>query len=99
MFHTIILDTSYEPLVSGSHIHDVWMLPEEQRKIGFFWKMTSGRFVSRSRAMPGTTVDMDSCGTLRMFLEVVTCFRFSFLTVESRTRILKFLKLLSKTLC
>jgi hypothetical protein len=33
----------YEPLVSGSHLFGVWVLPEEYRKIGFFWEMTSGK--------------------------------------------------------
>ena len=98
MFHTINLDTSYEPLVSGSHIDDVWMLLEEPRKIGFVWKMTSGRFVSMSCTMPGTTVDMDSCGTLRKLLEVCHVLRFSFLTVKADSDP-EILVLLSRTLC
>merc|ERR1719220_1006181 len=33
----------YEPLVSGGNLLGVWVLPEEYRKIGFFWEMDSGR--------------------------------------------------------
>lgn len=33
----------YEPLVSGGNLLGVWVLPEEYRKIGFFWEMGSGR--------------------------------------------------------
>merc|ERR1719204_1838675 len=33
----------YEPLVSGGNLLGVWVLPEEMRKIGFFWEMESGR--------------------------------------------------------
>merc|ERR1711933_414977 len=33
----------YEPLVSGSNLLGVWVLPEEYRKIGFFWEMNSGK--------------------------------------------------------
>lgn len=32
----------YEPLVSGSHLFGVWVLPEEFLKVGFFYEMTSG---------------------------------------------------------
>jgi len=32
----------YEPLVSGSHLFGVWILPEEYLKVGFFYEMTSG---------------------------------------------------------
>jgi len=32
----------YEPLVSGSHLFGVWILPEEFLKVGFFYEMTSG---------------------------------------------------------
>ena len=30
------------PIVSGSHIHGVWVRPEELRKIGLFWETNSG---------------------------------------------------------
>merc|ERR1719505_49691 len=33
----------YEPLVSGGNLLGVWVLPEEMRKIGFFWEMNSGK--------------------------------------------------------
>merc|ERR1712032_895535 len=33
----------YEPLVSGGNLLGVWVLPEEYRKIGFFWEMNSGK--------------------------------------------------------
>jgi len=33
----------YEPLVSGGNLLGVWVLPEEYRKIGFFWEMESGK--------------------------------------------------------
>merc|ERR1712241_1156079 len=33
----------YEPLVSGGNLLGVWILPEEYRKIGFFWEMNSGK--------------------------------------------------------
>merc|ERR1739838_376553 len=33
----------YEPLVSGGNLLGVWVLPEEYRKIGFFWEMDSGK--------------------------------------------------------
>ena len=33
----------YEPLVPGGNLMGVWVLPEEYRKIGFFWEMDSGR--------------------------------------------------------
>jgi len=32
----------YEPLVCGTHLLGVWVLPEEYLKIGFFYEMTSG---------------------------------------------------------
>ena len=32
-----------EPLVSGSHLFGIWVLPEEYRKIGIFWEMISGK--------------------------------------------------------
>merc|ERR1719158_55721 len=43
----------YEPLVSGGNLLGVWVLPEEYRKIGFFWEMESGRcFRIERRAFP-----------------------------------------------
>merc|ERR1719414_2647349 len=33
----------YEPLVSGGNLLGVWVLPEEYRKIGFFWEMETGK--------------------------------------------------------
>jgi len=43
----------YEPLVSGGNLLGVWVLPEEYRKIGFFWEMGSGRnFRIERRAFP-----------------------------------------------
>merc|ERR1711963_973077 len=43
----------YEPLVSGGNLLGVWVLPEEYRKIGFFWEMDSGRcFRIERRAFP-----------------------------------------------
>merc|ERR1719361_426178 len=43
----------YEPLVSGGNLMGVWVLPEEYRKIGFFWEMESGRcFRIERRAFP-----------------------------------------------
>jgi len=43
----------YEPLVSGGNLFGVWVLPEEYRKIGFFWEMESGRcFRIERRAFP-----------------------------------------------
>merc|ERR1719510_961590 len=44
----------YEPLVSGGNLLGVWILPEEYRKIGFFYEMDSGRcFRIERRAFPG----------------------------------------------
>merc|ERR1712127_524658 len=44
----------YEPLVSGGNLMGVWVLPEEYRKIGFFWEMDSGKcFRIERRAFPG----------------------------------------------
>ena len=51
-----------------------------------------------SCTMPGTTVDMDSCGTLRKLLEVCHVHRFSFLTVKADSDP-EILVLLSRTLC
>merc|ERR1712242_315824 len=43
----------YEPLVSGGNLLGVWVLPEEYRKIGFFWEMESGKcFRIERRAFP-----------------------------------------------
>jgi len=43
----------YEPLVSGGNLLGVWVLPEEYRKIGFFYEMDSGRcFRIERRAFP-----------------------------------------------
>merc|ERR1712127_870941 len=43
----------YEPLVSGGNLLGVWVLPEEYRKIGFFWEMNSGKcFRIERRAFP-----------------------------------------------
>merc|ERR1712127_201358 len=43
----------YEPLVSGGNLLGVWVLPEEYRKIGFFWEMDSGKcFRIERRAYP-----------------------------------------------
>merc|ERR1712127_308778 len=43
----------YEPLVSGGNLLGVWVLPEEYRKIGFFWEMESGKcFRTERRAFP-----------------------------------------------
>merc|ERR1712038_1471482 len=43
----------YEPLVSGGNLLGVWVLPEEYRKIGFFWEMNSGKcFRIERRAYP-----------------------------------------------
>merc|ERR1712086_1057796 len=43
----------YEPLVSGGNLMGVWVLPEEYRKIGFFWEMDSGKcFRIERRAFP-----------------------------------------------
>merc|ERR1719204_2989482 len=43
----------YEPLVSGGNLLGVWVLPEEYRKIGFFWEMESGKcFRIERRAYP-----------------------------------------------
>merc|ERR1712129_650236 len=43
----------YEPLVSGGNLLGVWVLPEEYRKIGFFWEMNSGKcFCLERRAFP-----------------------------------------------
>jgi hypothetical protein len=43
----------YEPLVSGGNLMGVWVLPEEYRKIGFFWEMNSGKcFRIERRAYP-----------------------------------------------
>merc|ERR1712242_37901 len=43
----------YEPLVSGGNLMGVWVLPEEYRKIGFFWEMESGKcFRIERRAFP-----------------------------------------------
>ena len=43
----------YEPLVSGGNLMGVWVLPEEYRKIGFFWEMDSGKcFRIERRAYP-----------------------------------------------
>merc|ERR1712194_36306 len=43
----------YEPLVSGGNLLGVWVLPEEYRKIGFFWEMDSGKcFRIERRAFP-----------------------------------------------
>jgi len=43
----------YEPLVSGGNLLGVWVLPEEYRKIGFFWEMESGKcFRIERRASP-----------------------------------------------
>merc|ERR1712014_489641 len=33
----------YEPLVSGGNLLGVWVLPEEYRKIGFFYEMKAGK--------------------------------------------------------
>jgi len=43
----------YEPLVSGGNLLGVWVLPEEYRKIGFFYEMDSGKcFRIERRAYP-----------------------------------------------
>ena len=43
----------YEPLVSGGNLLGVGVLPEEYRKIGFFWEMESGHcFRIERRAYP-----------------------------------------------
>merc|ERR1712137_572085 len=45
----------YEPLVSGGNLFGVWVLPEEYRKIGFFWEMNSGKVfrIQRNAWMQG----------------------------------------------